>query len=97
MVLLKVMLMLCFFKARIFFVETMTFCEIEYRDGIRIDVPCVTKIFKDGSTMISIDGPVFIQYLQCPVITRDSSMIYILINQDKEKKRLKGDDESISP
>ena len=53
-----------FFDLHIYNCETMTVYKTDCKDQIRIDVPCATRIFKDGSTMIIIDSPVAIHLFQ---------------------------------
>jgi len=57
-----------FFKARVFDCDKRVVYTAEYRDEIFIHLPCQTRIFKDGSTMLIFDGPTKITNAQCMTI-----------------------------
>jgi len=53
------------FTMRVYMCTTMTYWEVENRDGLELFVPAGIRIFKDGSTMIIIDSPITLDIFQC--------------------------------
>lgn len=61
-----------FFDVHIYDTDTKTRYTIADRDEIDLNVPCRIRYFKDGSTMLILDGPIELHPFQSMEITSDS-------------------------